>query len=219
MKKTAFTLIEILIATALTAVLIALLALVNTSASRTWESVEKRSAKLQDLMIVRQSLGKLVSNAVPYHQGKDDSFYNAFEGEANHFRLASLQRITNLEDGGLIFAELSVEDEQLQLNYAFRPWNANSDLELDRTVLLEEVQSLSCRYAYAEEEREIAWCEQWIEEEHDALPLGIEITIEFNNGDQESFLWRTAANSRYERWENLGDMLRDKSPITGARSQ
>lgn len=210
--KRSFTLIEILIATAITAVLIALLALVNNSASRTWDSVNERSSKLQDLIVLRQGLGKIVRNAVPYFHDNDDNFYNAFLGEPGRFRLASIQRINDLSEGGMIFAELIVEEEKLVMNYKSQPWNEDFRDDLKRSVLLEGVAKLSCSYAYTEEGRDILWTDEWVEEEHDILPLGIRISITFLNEDTEHFLWRTAGNSRYERWEKLGEMYRDPLP-------
>ena len=214
MRKS-FTLIEILIATAITAVLFALLALVNGSASQTWQTVNERSSQVQDLISVRQSLGKIVKNAVPYFHDNDDNYYNAFRGDSSSFRLASIQRINNLKDGGMIFPELLVEDEKLKLKYQCRPWDENSASDLKESILLEDIASLTCSYAFAEEEREISWTDSWVDEDHDALPLGIQITVTFLNQDQEHFLWRTAGNGRYERWENLGSMIREVAPTEG----
>lgn len=209
--KRAFTLIEILIATAITAVLIALLALVNTSASQTWQAVNERSSQLQDLITVRQSLGKIIRNAVPYFHDNKDDFYNAFLGEPERFRLASIQRINDLSEGGMLFTELSVQDEKLVMNYKSQPWNDDFAEDLKQSVLLENVSKISCSYAYTEEGRDISWTDSWVEEEHDILPLGIQISITFLNEDTEHFLWRTAGNSRYERWEKLGEMYRNSS--------
>ena len=216
MKKN-FTLIEILIATAITAVLISLLALVNSSASQTWETVNQRSSQLQDMILVRQSLGKIVQNAVPYfHDTEDEYFYNAFMGEPNTFRLASIQRINNLKDGGMIFAQLLVENEQLIIRHQNQPWDQTYSTQLQDSVILEDVSKIECSYAFTEEDREISWTETWNEEEHDILPLGIQISVTFLNDDQEHFIWRTAGNSRYERWENLGAMHRKPTPTQNA---
>ena len=45
------------------------------------------------------------------------------------------------------------------------------------------------------------WLEEWDEDRVD-IPLAVMTTLTWNDDKKETFLWRTAGNSYYERWGN-----------------
>ena len=81
---------------------------------------------------------------------------------------------------------ITAQDQQLILRHKNRPWSEEYAENLEESVLLEEVESISCSYAFAEEELIAA---QIRGQEHDVLPLGIQISITFFEPPR-TFLWK-----------------------------
>ena len=126
-------------------------------------------------------------------------------------RFCYLSRINNLEDGGLRFAEIYVnEDYQLVADYQTRPFNEAIELNDNayQSILSEDVESVSFSYVSVTENEQssenLEWLDEWEEDRLD-IPLAVRMTITWKNEDIENFFWRTAGNSYYERygaWRN-----------------
>ena len=61
------------------------------------------------------------------------------------------------------------------------------------------VQSVSFLYAEKNEEQDegMEFLEEWEEEEHEAIPLAVQMTVTWKNGRKEQWLRRAAGTSKY----------------------
>ncbi|MCM8536671.1 MAG: hypothetical protein NE334_12105 [Lentisphaeraceae bacterium] len=202
-----FTLIEVIIALALFVGLsISCVTLVHGLTS-SMESQTARSKHVESLVLLDRTIKKMFTNMVPFKwRDLDNQSVPHFGGYSDRIRFAYLNRINNLQDGGLRFAELFVNDDaQLVAVYQTRPFvegvQANEDAY--QSVLSEGVDSVEFSYvSVAENEQSsenLEWLEDWDEDRLD-IPLGVRIMIRWQNENAESFFWRTAGNSYYERW-------------------
>ena len=108
-------------------------------------------------------------------------------------RFCYLSRINNLEDGGLRFAEVYVNEEsQLVADYQTRPFTEGLELSDNayQSILSKEVKSVSFSYvSVAENEQSsenLEWLDDWEEDRLD-IPLAVRITVTWKNEDTENF--------------------------------
>ena len=119
-----------------------------------------------------------------------------FEGNADSLLFTALRRTYGKDSGGLIFVRLLVEDEELIAEYSsspILPWSESEDPQgIEREVLARNIASISFQYAEFDEENGIEWLETWEEDEHEAIPLAIRMTVEWTDGRKEYWLRRVA---------------------------
>lgn len=211
-KKIHFTLIEIIIALALFVGLsITCVTLIN-SMSDSLDTQNKRSQQVESLVLLDRTIRKMFTNMVPFKwRDIDNQTVPHFAGYSDRMRFCYLSRINNLEDGGLRFAEVYVNEEsQLVADYQTRPFTEGLELSDNayQSILSKEVKSVSFSYvSVAENEQSsenLEWLDDWEEDRLD-IPLAVRITVTWKNEDTENFFWRTAGNSYYERygaWRN-----------------
>ena len=210
MKKNNFTLIEIIIALGLfVALSISCVSLIS-SMTTSMEVQNDRTEHIDGLVRLDRSLKKMFSNMVQYTwRDENNERLPHFLGLSDSIRLAHLNRVNNLQDGGLRFAEIYVdENSQLIARYQNRPFRNAEELNEDAyiSILSESVESIQFDYASVEEDRssseDLEWLQEWSDERLD-IPLAVMITVnwtEESGKGSETFLWRTAGNSYYERW-------------------
>ncbi|MEZ5449881.1 MAG: prepilin-type N-terminal cleavage/methylation domain-containing protein [Thiolinea sp.] len=136
-RQQGFTLLEMLIAFALTALLfLALFSSFNTI-GRGWDAADRKMLKTEDMRLISEFLRSQLSQAmVVKNQGEDGPVY-AFEGEDYYVRYAApLQPLQNR--GGVYLIELAVgvdsNGRKLEMRYApYRP-------ELDWDEALRDVE-------------------------------------------------------------------------------
>jgi type II secretion system protein J len=201
MKKSeaGFTLIEVVLALGIFAVISLLIATTLFTMQRSWSRIRKQSKRLKAYQTIDRVVDYAVRNAVPF-KWQDKNLKNrlVFKGDSNEVVLAYLHRVTNVKKGGIRFIKLSLENGELIALYRHTPilyW-LNEDLEsiCQKEVIARDVESISFLYA-DREENGIAWSDDWDEETEKNIPLGIQMTIEFKNGRKASWLRRTAGSS------------------------
>jgi len=210
MKKNNFTLIEIIIALGLfVALSISCISLIS-NLTTSMEAQNERAQHIDGLVKLDRSLKKMFSNMVQYTwRDENNERLPHFLGLSDSIRLAYLNRVNNLQDGGLRFADIYVdEDANLVARYQNRPFRNAEELNEDAyiSILAESVESIQFDYASVEEDRtsseDLEWLQEWSDERLD-IPLAVMITVnwtEESGKGSETFLWRTAGNSYYERW-------------------
>ena len=210
MRKNNFTLIEIIIALGLfVALSISCVSLISTLTTA-MEVQNERAEHIDGLVRLDRSFKKMFSNMVQFTwRDENNERLPHFLGLTDSIRLAYLNRVNNLQDGGLRFAEIYVDDEgRLIARYQNRPFRNAEELNEDAyiSVLSENVESIQFDYASVEEERssseDLEWLQEWSDERLD-IPLAVMVTVswtEESGKGAETFLWRTAGNSYYERW-------------------
>jgi type II secretion system protein J len=194
-----FTLLEVVLAIAIFAVISLLIATTLFAVQRSWSRIKKQSVRLKAYQTIDRIVDYAVRNAVPF-KWQDENLKNrlVFKGDSNEVVLAYLHRVTNIKKGGIRFIKLSLEENELIAHYRHTPilyW-LSEDLEstCQKEVIARDVESVS--FLYADKDKNgISWSEDWNEEIEKNIPLGIQMTIKFKSGRQISWLRRTAGSS------------------------
>lgn len=193
--------------------------------SRSWEKIIKEKNRFQELLNLDRAIDKALSNAVPFTWTSDDAPGDSGKfpfilAEWNRLRVAYLHELHDATEGAIRFAEFLVQDGNLYLTYSDRPFYQWSDLGgRNQTVLLAEgVRQI--RFSYLDwsadedsdwEDRAV-WMDDWeteVSERMDA-PLAIIMTVEWENGNRESWCRRTMGNSYRERFGQWDPLEEDK---------
>ena len=206
-KRSNFTLLDVMIAIGLFAVLAITCVSLMTTLTGSLAAQQERSAHVDKLVSLDKTLKKMFTNMVQFTwRDQDNERLPHFLGTSDSIRFAYLNRVNNLQDGGLRFVDIYVDDEaRLVARYQNRPYRNAEEINEDAyfSVLAENVDSIMFNYASVEEERSsseyLEWLQEWSDERLD-IPLAVMITINWTTNGSETFLWRTAGNSFYERW-------------------
>ena len=211
MKKSKnFTLIEVMIAIGLFAILAVSCVSLMSTMSSSLELQQEKSAHIDSLVRLDKTVKKMFSNMVQFTwRDENNERLPHFLGLNDSIRFTYLNRINNLQDGGLRFAEIYVDDERrLIARYQNRPYRNAEEMNDNAfiSVLSEDVENIYFNYASVEEDRtsseDLEWLEEWEDDRLD-IPLCVMFTVnwtEESGKGSETFIWRTAGNSYYERW-------------------
>ena len=217
MNKRRFTLIELVIALALFAMLSLSCMKLLMSTVDSLEVQEKSAKRIVGLVNLDKNAQKMFTNTVPFTwRDEENQRVPHFYGAPDMMRFVHLNRVNDEKDGGLRFVQLYIDNEQkLIAHYQTRPFLNGSEIIEEiafKSTLAEGVDSLNFQYASVLENQQssedIEWLSEWEEDRLD-IPLAVRMDVSWQNGRTESFLWRTAGNSYYERmgaWKN-GDRL------------
>jgi len=201
MKKSerGFTLIEVVMAIAIFAVISLLIATTLFTMQRSWSRIKKQTNRLKAYQTIDRVVDYAVRNAVPF-KWPDKTFKEqlVFKGDSNEVLLAYLHRVTNVKKGGIRFMKLVLEDGELLAYYRHTPilyWlNENLESTCQKEVIAHDVENISFLYA-DKTENGITWVDDWNEELEKNIPLGIQMTIKFKDGRKVFWLRRTAGSS------------------------
>ncbi|MBO5724858.1 MAG: type II secretion system protein [Lentisphaeria bacterium] len=226
--RKAFTLVELLAAM----VVMIFVALIIGTASSAFYNAWKRSVRLAAHLNTCQNIDRVmdvtIRNMIAFPwQDESDNTRIVFEGKTDSLFFTSRRRLAKGDNSAFFFIRLKLEDEKLVAEYHTLPrfpWTEEEKYPMEKEVLAENVKSISFLYAKLEDE-EVVWEEEWTdydpetlqENESDVLmiPLAVQLTVEWNNGEKEVWLRRTAGASRYTRFGS-GQGIRSTS--TGLRS-
>jgi type II secretory pathway component PulJ len=198
-RKTPFTLIEVVIALGIFAVVSLLIATTFFTMQRSWIRIKKQTKSLNAYQTIDRVVDYAFRNAVPF-KWRDKNLKDSlvFKGDSNEVTLAYLHRVTNIKKGGIRFMKLVEENDNLVAYYRHTPilyW-LNEDLgsTCQKEVIAQDVENISFLYA-DRDENGITWVNDWNEEIEKNIPLAIQMTIKFKDGRKVSWLRRTAGNS------------------------
>lgn len=214
-----FTLLEILIASTVFSMVVIVLFAFAREVSKSWGRLNREETVLRQLIGLDRALETLLPNAVPFvwpDVDNEDEKTPFFVGEPEYVRFAYVHRLNNPADGALRFVEMHVEDGLLMAFYSERPylhWNDVSDTGRS-TVLARDVDKVEFRYADWEDKPgseawgdALVWLDEW-DAERLELPLGIHMTVTWEDGRVESWFRRTAAQGyreRFGKWKPASD--------------
>ena len=201
MKKSeaGFTLIEVVMAIGIFAVISLLIATTLFTMQRSWSRIKKQTKRLKAYQTIDRVVDYAVRNTVPF-KWPDKTFKEqlVFKGDSDKVILSYLHRVTNIKKGGIRFMQLSLENGDLLAYYRHTPilyW-LNEDLvsTCQKEVIARDVENISFLYA-DKDENGVTWSDDWNEELEKNIPLGIQLTIKFKDGRKVSWLRRTAGSS------------------------
>lgn len=197
-----FTLLEIVIASAIFAIMATVLVAFSNEVTKTWGRLRREQSRFNEVLVLDRTLDAIMTNAVDFTWRDDkNAALPTFLGEPNRMRTATLSRLNTIADGALRFVGLTVEDGALLAVYRQRPfldWERLDEGE-SVAVLAEGVEAIDLQYADWVPDQGLVWESAWDTAEREALPLAILIVVHWQDGRVESWLRRTAGHGQRER--------------------
>ena len=205
-RKHSFTLVEMVVAMAILVVVATIIGTASAAFYNGWQRAVKYTEKLKTSQAIDRMMDQCVRNLIPFKwRDENNSERFVFEGDYDSLHFTTLRRSLPGDRGALLFIRLRLEDGNLIAEYSEYPrlpWEEEGSQEYTREVLAGNVKSISFLYAEKNSDDEIEFLDLWEEDYHEAVPLAIQLTVEWNDGSTERWLRRTAgasANSTYGR--------------------
>jgi hypothetical protein len=195
-RKYSFTLVELVCAMLVMMVVALVIGTAGSSFYNGYRRSNEAVARLKERMAIDRVWDSALVNMLPF-KWKDENNESryVFEGKSDELLLTTLRRVYGNDPSALTFIRFKVEDEKLLAvysDYPFLPWEEDEPSAVTQTeVIAENVSHITFQYAEQGDDNEIEWLEEWIEEEHNNLPLAIRMTVEWKNGTKEYWLRRT----------------------------
>ena len=207
MKKRIFTLVELIAAMAVLALIGSAAATALAGFQRSHDKVATLSARLERNRKL-DKVAERMGNMVPFFwrdETDDNQEHLVFEGMENELWFSAMRLPDSQGRGAFIFVRLYINDDNaLVCDYKdtpMLPWLEQDEQSNVQTVILaENVENLIMTYADYDEDGEIEWLEVWDQDDseyEDRLPAAVGFTIEFESGERLSYLRRTAGLSAY----------------------
>ena len=207
MKKSLFTLVELIAAMAV----LALIGSASAAALAGFQRSHNKVAMLSERLERNRKLDKvaeLMGNTIPFFwkdETDDNQEHLVFDGMEDELYFTAMRLPNNEGKGAFIFVRLYLNDDNaLACDYKdtpLLPWLESDEQSNVKTVILaENVASLTFTYADYDDEDEIEWLEVWDQDDDeylDRLPAAVGFTVEFENGEKLSYLRRTAGLSAF----------------------
>lgn len=208
MKKHLFTLVELIAA-------MAILALIGTASAaavvgfmKSHGKVEKLSERLERNRKL-DKVAHLMGNMIGFFwkDETDDNQENlVFDGREDELFFTAVKLPDAQGRGAFIFIRLYINDDNALAcdykNTPLLPWIEMDEQQenLKTVILAENVETLVFTYADYDDDDQIEWLEVWDQEDSDyknRLPAAVGFTVEFENGEKISYLRRTAGLSAF----------------------
>ena len=209
MKIIRFTLVELIAAMAVLAVIGSASAAALFGFQRSHDKVVNLSKQLERNRKL-DKLADLMSNMQPTFFWRDEEENNGerlvFDGRSDELWFTSMRLPDAQGQGALVFVRLYVDDENNLVcdtkNTPLLPW---VEMEKQQTgvtssILAEKVAAIKFIYGEYDDNDQIDWLDHWDqddEEYEDRLPAAVGFTVEFENGEKLSYLRRTAGLSAF----------------------
>ncbi len=201
MRKSPFTLVEVVVALGILSLILLVSSLAVSTVYRTWRSITEHEEELKQCRNIDRVVESAFRNAVPFYwRNRNNKEIMLFSGGRDSMLVSYLHRIDDREQGGIRFLRLFREGDQLVAEYRQRPffpgeWEATPE----REVIATGVSGLAFLYADHFGQR-LDWFEEWDVERRKNLPIAIQMEVSFANGKRQAWLRRTAGNGQFQEW-------------------
>ena len=217
-RRRPFTLLEVLIASTIFLGLAIVLFVYAGQMTQSWSKLQVRRNQLNELLALDRAIDTVLPNIIPFTwpDPEEETITETpvIVALPDMLRCAFLHRLNDAEEGSIRFAEFSIEDDNLVLNYADRPffdWEDVRDIQ-HTSILATDVESISFLYADFDDDdtldwsERLVWTDEWETEESERTdaPLAIIMTVNWKDGRSETWIRRTMGNSyreRFGKWE------------------
>lgn len=198
-----FTLIEMIVAVGIMMLVFTAAGTCLMSVQQTWQKTQERNESFKKLMTIDKIVNANFPNIIPF-EWKDDQLRkrNIFLGDSDKVVFATFHRVNIMKEGSIRFVTIFVKDDKLIVGYRNTPilfWNEAFTPAIEEEVA-SGVDKVSFLYADFDREKRLIWDEDWDEEVRRNLPLAIQMTIYWKNGEQTSWLRRTAGSGKRENF-------------------
>ena len=217
-RRRPFTLLEVLIASTIFLGLAIVLFVYAGQTTQSWSKLQVRRNQLNELLALDRAIDTVLPNIIPFTwpDPEEETITETpvIVALPDMLRCAFLHRLNDADEGAIRFAEFSIEDDNLVLNYADRPffdWEDVRDIQ-HTSILATDVESISFLYADFDDDdtldwsERLVWTDEWETEESERTdaPLAIIVTVNWKDGRSETWIRRTMGNSyreRFGKWE------------------
>jgi prepilin-type N-terminal cleavage/methylation domain-containing protein len=204
-----FTLVELVVALAIVSVIGLIIGSASATFYNDYRRTVNKSKQLSEYLAIDRVFDSFVRNMVPFKWNDSENVSRfVFLGEEDELIFTSLRRADGDSPGALIFIRIYLENEELIAEYSYYPrlpWAEEEEIEetpFKREVLCTKVAEV--KFTYAEENSEessgIEWFDYWDEDEHNAIPLALQMRVEWIDGSSEQWLRRSAGNGAVSRF-------------------
>ena len=207
-RRSPFTLLEMLAAVTILAIVGAVSGMALTSFARSWEKGRQVGDRLARYQTIDRFAESVLRNLIPFRWPVEELESDQellFRGNGEDLYGVSQKRVYGKTDYPFLFFRLYLEQQELKCDYSSTPLIPDETVtgqQVDTETLADGVKSLTFLFADYNGS-EIEWTEDW-DEDRDALPLAIQITVEFTDGTRQCWLRRTAGSAAGSVW---GDRL------------
>lgn len=191
LNRRGITLIELVIAITLTAIVIGMLLGAMRLAYRSEEKGRERSEVAQHMRIVTDRLTWLIHGAYPYKQEDEDTKekHMVFKGDASSmgFVTTSVDPFTHTptNNAGLKWIVISASNGLMVQEAMFYDQEIRADKVRENTFIIDPtVRDMQFSYLFTSEESE-EWLPRWDITEHDCLPAAVRIKLNLVQGSRE----------------------------------
>lgn len=202
MKIRYFSLLEMVVSLGLLAMILLIASLSISAAWRTWQSISEHENELKQYRLIDKIMDNAFRNAVPFHwKDRNNKEVMLFAGRQTSIFLTYLHRVDDRQTGGIRFLRLFREDNQLIAEYRNLPYFAGEpgQAKVEREILAKDISSLE--FVYADNyENKFTWYDEWDIDRMKNLPAAIQLEVQFQNGQKQVWLRRTAGNGLYQEW-------------------
>jgi len=194
-----FTLLEVVVSVMIMGAIMMTVAITLRTVYNSWAKTSKLAAQTDWRRNIDQVVNTAFKNAV-YFTWRNDNFVETmvFDGRQSSLLLPYLHRINSGDVGGIRFLQLYQENDKLVARYRDTPvlqWQNTPDDDLNKEIIVGNVKRVSFLYAdVAPEDNSVHLTDTWNNDKN-IIPRGIQLTIEFENGDKESWFRRTAGSA------------------------
>jgi general secretion pathway protein J len=203
-RRQRLTLIEVVVAVGLLTMILSVLFMGTHSIIDSWRRIQTKASEFEDVLVLDRAIDNLFSNVVPFSWPTADEELSGrsvqlFDGQPINVTFAYVHEVNRMEDGGLRFVHMRVDNGKLIAFYCSKPPFPDDldDESVTAAVLSHNVAGLGFLYADVEDET-LVWVEDW--EDRDYLPLAIQIGVAWEDGREDIWLRRTAGASFLENW-------------------
>ena len=195
-----FTLIEIVVAVALFAVVSSIIAMALASFQKSYDQISRLSAKLEHCRALDR-IAEHLGNAIPFawpNADEDDAEQLVFDGKSDELWFTARARAGADGKGALRFFRLYLDEDKLLCDtrdLPLLPWLDPGEQPCRTETIADNVEHLTFTYADYDDDDELEWLEEWDQDDEDyenRLPPAIRMTVEFRNGESVTVLRRTA---------------------------
>ena len=224
MKRNCFTLIEMVVAMGILLLVAAIIGTASATFYNAYNRTIKVTEKLKCYLAIDQVMDQCVRNAIPFKWEDEENARErfVFQGETDSVLFTALRRSYAGDRGALIFVRLRLVDTDLVAEYSpypLLPWELDEedsdDEHYTREILARNVRSINFLYAERDSEGTVEFLDEWIEDEHDAIPLAIQLEVEWNDDHKERWLRRTAGSAANASFGNRQDQSGLEKSSTG----
>lgn len=195
-----FTLLEVVVATSLLTLVGLLIAMSVATFHRSWAQGRKVARNLERNIAIDRIAETVIRSMVDFRWLNEEEGGEelVFLGEPDELWVTAQNRSYGGKSA-FRFVRIYMEEGNLLCDYSdtpFLPWVELKDQIYATEKIASGVSALTFRYATESDSGELEWEEEWdLEEDHDELPLAIQMTIEWEDGSKQRWTRRQAGTS------------------------